>query len=268
MLDGVSVLSVENWLSAPFGSRILADLGADVVKIENPDRGDPYRYINHFYDDGVPDDLTYRFLQINRGKESLALDLRSKAGQEAFLSLAEQADIIIENLRPKKMSQLGIDYETVKDRNEDVIYCSLSGYGETGPLGEEAAFDASIQARSGIISQNVANEEEIGYTGIFIADLLGGLYTAMAVQSAFIARLRGKGGTHIDVSLLDCLLSLFNQEAAEYSATGSVTSRLQTTVIPFNVYKTEDRPAVLSIFDEANWDELCRLLGLEEWIER
>lgn len=267
MLEGLSVVSVENWLSAPLGSRILADLGADVVKVENPDNGDPYRYVNHFYDDDVPPDLTYRFLQVNRGKESLAIDLKSDEGRELFLSIAAKADAVIENLRPGKMVELGLGYEAVRERNEDVIYCSVSGYGQTGPLSDQAAFDASIQARSGIIGQNVADTDEFGYTGIFIADIVGGLYTAMAVQSAFIAKLQGEGGTHVDVSLLDCLLSLFNQEIAEYSAEGSVTSRLQATVVPFNVYETADSAVVLSLFSEDNWAELCRRLGFEEWIE-
>ncbi|MFC6989721.1 CaiB/BaiF CoA transferase family protein [Haloplanus sp. GCM10025708] len=264
MLSGVKVICVDVFLAGPFASRMLAELGADVVKVEHISRGDPYRYLEHRYDDGTPDDLTHRFAQYNRGKRSLALDLKSEEGKEVFESLAADADIILENLRPNKMSEFGLGYEDVREYNEDVIYCSISGYGETGPYNDRGGIDTLIQAMSGVVHQNSADAGGPALTGVYLADITGSMYATISVLAALVGRYNGEGGQHIDLSLLDGLVSLLNHEAAQYSAEGTAPPEIRSSLVPQGVYETADGAVALNVLDK-DWDDFCEVLGFDEW---
>ncbi len=264
MLEGVTVLSAEVYLAGPYGSRLLQDLGADVIKIENTDGGDTYRYMNHEYDVEGTDDFTYRFLQYNRGKESVSLNLKDERGAKIFKELAKDADVVMENLRPGSMKRFGLGYDDIKAVNEEIIYCSISGFGATGPYRDRAAVDTIIQAMSGLVAQNAADAGEPALTGIYIADMVGGMYAAMSVLSALASKTHR--GTYIDVSMMDSLVSMLGHEAAEYSARGTAEPRIKSTLVPQGVYGTGDGAIAINILD-ADWPAFCEILGLEAWID-
>lgn len=266
MLEGTKVLSVGAYMAGPFASRMLRDLGAEVVKVENVNGGDQYRYLNHPYDEGTPNDLTYRFLQYNRGKRSIGLDLKSDRGVEIFKSLARKSDVVLENLRPNQMAKFGLEYETIKNINEDIVYCSISGFGATGPYSDRGGVDTLIQAMSGIVRQNSADAGQPCLTGIYIADMVGGMYAATSILAGVISARSGAGGTYIDVSLLDALVSLFGHEAAQYSSEGSAPPELRSSLVPQGVYETEDGAIALFVLQK-NWTEFCDVLGFDDWIE-
>lgn len=262
MLDGITVLGVDIYLAGPFATRMLRDLGAEVIKVENVDRGDTYRYLKHDYDEGVPEDLTHRFLQYNRGKRSLALNLKEERGQEVFKELAADADVILENLKPGSMEKFGLGYDDIRELNEDIVYCSISGFGLTGPYKDRSAVDTIIQAMSGHVSQNAADAGSPALTGIYIADMIGSMYATISILSALASETHD--GTHIDVSMLDGLVSLLGHEAAEYSASGTAPPRIRSSLVPQGVYETADGAIALNVLDQY-WTVFCEILGLDEW---
>lgn len=264
MLDGITVLGVDIYLAGPFATRMLRDLGAEVIKVENVDRGDTYRYLEHDYDEGVPEDLTHRFLQYNRGKRSLALNLKEERGQEVFRELAKEADVILENLKPGSMEKFGLGYDGIHEINEEIIYCSISGYGATGPYRNRSAVDTNIQAMSGLVSQNAADAGSPSLTGIYIADMMGSMYATISILSALASPTHD--GTYIDVSMLDGLISLLNHEAAEYSATGATKPRIRSSLVPQGVYETADRAIALNVLNQ-HWTTFCEILGIDERID-
>lgn len=266
MLSGVTVLSTSVYLAGPFATRMLADLGADVIKVEHVEKGDQYRYLGHRYDEGMPDDLTHRFLQYNRGKESIGLNLKSDRGREIFKSLAAESDVLLENLRPNQMEKFELGYETVSEINEDIVYCSLSGYGETGPYNDRGGVDTLIQAMSGIVGQNSADTGHPSLTGIYIADITGSMYATISVLAGLVAQRNGDGGTHIDLALLDGLVSLLNHEAAQYSAEGTAPPEIRSSLVPQGVYETEDGAIALNILDK-HWPAFCEIVGFDDWAE-
>jgi crotonobetainyl-CoA:carnitine CoA-transferase CaiB-like acyl-CoA transferase len=262
MLDGVTVLGVDIYLAGPFATRMLRDLGAEVIKVENIDRGDTYRYLKHDYDDGMPEDLTHRFLQYNQGKRSLALNLKEDRGQEIFRELAEDADVILENLKPGSMEKFGLGYKDIHEINEEIVYCSISGYGATGPYKDRSAVDTIIQAMSGLVSQNAADADSPALTGIYIADMVGSMYATISILSALASETHN--GTYIDISMLDGLVSLLNHEAAEYSATGTAGPQIRSSLVPQGVYETNDGAIALNVLDQY-WPVFCDILGIDDW---
>lgn len=266
MLDQTRILSVSAYLAGPFASRMLADLGAEVIKVENVDGGDPFRYLKHPYDEETTDDLTYRFLQYNRGKQSIGLDLKTDQGVAIFKSLARKSDVIIENLRPNQMEKMGLGYDTIRKVNNDIVYCSISGFGETGPYRERGGVDPLIQAMSGLVDQNRADAEQASLTGIYIADIIGSMYAAISILAGLVLARREGSGTHIDLSLFDGLVSLLNHEAAQYSAEGSAPPSLSSGSVPQGVFETEDGAIALYI-PQKSWTEFCEIIGFRDWIE-
>lgn len=262
MLDGITVLGVDIYLAGPFATRMLRDLGAEVIKIENADRGDTYRYLKHDYDDGTPEDLTHRFLQYNRGKRSLALNLKEDRGQEIFKELAKDADVVLENLKPGSMEKFGLGYEDIREINDEIVYCSISGYGVTGPYKDRSAVDTIIQAMSGLVSQNAADGGSPTLTGIYIADMIGSMYATISILSALASETHD--GTYIDLSMLDGLVSLLNHEAAEYSASGTAEPRIRSSLVPQGVYETSDGAIAMNVLDQ-HWSVFCEILGIEDW---
>ena len=216
-LEGIRVLEVGVFMAAPFASMQLADLGAEVINVEDPRAGDPVRASGPFVEgESSP------YLRLNRNKESVALDLKSEAGKQAFLALVGTADVVIENLRPGAMARLGLDAAGVHAVNPRVVYASGSGWGQDGPLAPLPGLDIMAQARSGIMSITGTPGGEPVKVGVPVCDLVCGLYLALAVTAALRERDRSGRGQAIDVSLFEAGASLAVWEAGKYFATGVV----------------------------------------------
>lgn len=204
-LDGVRVLDLTRLLPGPYATQLLADAGADVVKVESPDRGDYARNTPPTTDAGVG----RLFDAVNRGKRSVALDLTTDADREAFYALAADADVVVEGFSPGTVERLGVDYEAVREHNEDLVYCSLSGYGQTGEFAARAGHDLNYLATTGVLDANRRDtDERPRIPGIPIADMTGGLFAAFAIVAALLSRGLGNGGAYVDTSLADAALSV------------------------------------------------------------
>ena len=264
-LSGVRVLEVGVFMAAPFAAMQLADLGAEVIKIEDPRAGDPVRASGPFVDgESSP------YLRLNRNKESVALDLKSEAGRRAFLALVETADVVIENLRPGAMARLGLDAAGVQAVNPRVVYASGSGWGQDGPLAPLPGLDIMAQARSGIMSITGTPGGEPVKVGVPVCDLVCGLYLALAVTAALRERDRTGIGQAVDVSLFEAGVSLAVWEAGKYFATGEVGGPLGSahqSQAPYQAFRTSDGWITIGANTPNTWAGLCRTLGMDDELD-
>lgn len=214
-LQGIKILEIANYISGPFASMLLADLGAEVTKIEIPGQGDPFR--------GWGDNAySPTFCNFNRNKRSLSLNVQTPEGREIFLRLARDADVIIENMRPGVLDRLGLGYEAVRAINEGVVYCSVSGYGSDGPDRDRPGYDTIGQARGGLLSLITDLDKGVGSP---LSDLVTGMYACYAIQGALISRLRGGKGQKVETSLLQATVAFVGENMARYLASGVVPDR-------------------------------------------
>ena len=244
VLNGIKVLDLTRVLSGPFCSMILGDMGAEIVKIERPDKGDDSREVGPF----VNGESTY-FMSINRNKKSLAVDLRTEEGHEIFNGLVRDADVIIENYKPGTMEKLGISYDDVIKIKPDIIYCSISGYGQTGPMREKPAYDAVIQAMGGLMS--ITGQEKPTRVGSSLGDITAALYGA------------------IDISMLDCQVSILENAIARYTVTGEVPQPLgnrHATIAPLEPFMTRNGEIMIGVGNDKLWEVFCRTVNREELI--
>jgi formyl-CoA transferase len=260
-LAGVRVLEVGNFMAGPFCGMQLADLGADVIKVETPHGGDMVRWSAPFVSGE-----SSNFIRLNRNKRSLAVDLKDARGKEIFQRLAKTADVIVENLRPGAMARLGLDYEQLKEVNPRLVYVAASGWGQDGPLAQLSGLDIMAQARSGLMS--ITGEPDGGpvKVGVPICDLVCALYGALAAVSALAARERTGQGQLIDVSLFESAMSLAVWEAGKYFATGEVPVRhgsAHQNSAPYQAIRAEDGWLTVGATSPRNWHSLCRTMGLE-----
>lgn len=262
LLTDVKVLDVTQVISGSFASMMLADMGADVVKIERPETGDFGRQNPPF----VGDRSAY-FMSLNRNKRSVSLDLSSEAGQQAFLRLAEESDVVIENLKPGTLTKFGLDYESVRERNEGIIYCSVSGFGQTGPYADLPALDIVVQAYAGNMSMTGPREGQPYRSGIPIGDIAGSMYASQSVLAALHARDRTGEGQFIDVSMAEGLVSWLTVRAGYTFATGEPyprTGNQLDEIVPYGVYETADSYLAVAAVQDRHWDRLCELLDRPE----
>jgi crotonobetainyl-CoA:carnitine CoA-transferase CaiB-like acyl-CoA transferase len=261
-LSGIRVLEVGVFMAAPFAAMQLADLGAEVIKVEDPRSGDPVRASGPFVDgESSP------YLRLNRNKESVALDLKSDAGKRAFLALVATADVVLENLRPGAMARLGLDAAGVSAVNPRVVYASGSGWGQDGPLAPLPGLDIMAQARSGIMSITGTPGGEPVKVGVPLCDLVCGLYLALAVTAALRERDRTGVGQAIDVSLFEAGVSLAVWEAGKYFATGEVGGPLGSahqSQAPYQAFRTADGWITIGANTPNTWAGLCRTLDLTD----
>ena len=259
-LTGITVLEVGVFMAAPYASMQLADLGARVIKVEDPRSGDPVRASGPFLDgESSP------YLRLNRNKESVALDLKTPAGKRAFLALVETADVVIENLRPGAMARLGLDAAGVHAVNPRVVYASGSGWGQDGPLAPLPGLDIMAQARSGIMSITGTPGGEPVKVGVPVCDLVCGLYLALGVTAALRERDRTGRGQAIDVSLFEAGVSLAVWEAGKYFATGEVGGPLGSahqSQAPYQAFRTADGWITIGANTPNTWAGLCRALDM------
>ncbi len=264
LLSGARILDLSHMLAGPFGSMMLGDLGAEVIKIE-PREGDPMRQMGpHFYQT----ESAY-FLCANRSKQSVTLDLRQERGRAIFYDLVRISDVVYENFRPGIVKKLQIDYDTVKAINPRIIYSSISGFGQNGPYRDRPAFDIAIQGLSGAMSIT-GTKETPARMGIAMGDLAGGMYAAFAVAAALYQRQRTGTGCYIDLSLLDCLTALLAYVGQYYFHDGVVPGPQGTehmSVVPYQSFKTKDGWLVVAAFTEKFWQNLCHALDLLHLID-
>ena len=264
-LAGLRVLELANLIAGPYCGLLLADLGADVVKVENPDGGDFSRATRPFVR-GV----SAGFLALNRNKRSLALDLKHPEGRALFLRLADGADVVLENFRPGTMRDLGIDYETIRRFNPGIVYASASGFGQTGPYSQRPGLDLIAQGMSGLMSITGEEGGAPVKAGVPLCDLTAALFMSYSILSALIARARDGEGQYIDVSLLEAGVALEIWETSGYFATGEVPGRLGSAHrvnAPYQAFRTSDGYITLGATSAGPWAAFCREAGLERLME-
>ena len=266
-LDGVRVLDLTWVLAGPFASMVLCDLGADVIKVERPGVGDVARYTAPI----VNGESCY-FFSVNRGKRSLTLDLKSERGRDIFLRLVEKADVVMENFTPGTMERLGLGYPTLQERNPRLIYAATSGFGQTGPDRFRPALDVVVQGMGGIMSITGEPDGPPVRPGASLGDITGGLFTAIGVLAALQERERSGRGQMIDVSMLDCQISILENAFVRYFATGEVPKPLGTrhpAATPFQAFPTKDGYIVLALSwgIENQWELYCATIGRHDLID-
>ncbi|MGI8563469.1 MAG: CaiB/BaiF CoA transferase family protein [Candidatus Dormibacter sp.] len=264
-LEGIRVVEVGNYMAAPFCTMQLADLGAEVIKVENPAGGDEVRQAGPFLGD-----QSSPFLRLNRNKRSLALDLKPAAGKAVFRRLVESADVVVENLRPGTMARLELDHARLAEINRGLIYVAVSGWGQDGPLAPLAGLDIMAQARSGLMSITGEVGGDPLKVGVPICDLVCALYGALAAVSALRARDQTGQGQFIDVSLLEAGVSLTIWEAGQYFATGEVpgpNGSAHQNNAPYQAVRAADGWVTIGATTPRNWPAFCHALGLEPLLD-
>jgi len=261
-LEGIRVLELASYVTGPFAALLLADLGADVVKIEQPGQGDPFR--------GWGEKLySATFCSLNRNKKSVTLDIRRDEGRDIFLKLAAGSDIVIENFRPGTMEKRGLGYEAIQALNPKVIYCSISGFGQKGPYRDLPGYDTIGQAMSGLLSLLTDPEKPQGM-GISFSDHLTGIYACYGILGALVHRMITGEGQRVETSLLRATLSFISENAARYFETGVVPRRAYRTKTAgvFAFVDKDGLPFVIHLSSpEKFWRGLLEVVGKKEWAE-
>lgn len=259
MLTGVTVLELGQVIAGTFGGVILADLGAEVIKVE-PHSGDTARNPKIAPLEG--ESAIHLFM--NRGKKSIALDLKDPRGLEIFYRLVDEADAVVDNFRPGVMARLGIDHDKLKARNPDIVTVSVTGFGEYGPAKDKAAFDLVVQAYSGHMDITGPADGDPARVGIPIADIAGGIYSCISVLAGLVGRELHGVGQHADVAMLDSLVSMLSYDALDHLNSGNVLHRAGTAhahMVPWQAFKTSNGYVVVAARDEKFWRNLCDAIG-------
>ena len=262
LFQGVRVLDLSRVLSGPYCTALMGDLGADVIKVEAPGTGDDARSLGPFRDGE-----SIYFAILNRGKRSLVLDLKQDRERQLLLRLAAEVDVLVENFRPGVAAHLGADYETLSPANPRLIYASISGFGQDGPLAARPAYDLIVQAASGLMSITGWPDGPPTRAGESVGDLVAGLFTAWGIAAALFARERTGSGTHIDVSMLESLLALQVTAISQLNATGRAPGRVgnrHPVSTPFDTYQASDGLVVLAVANEAGFARFAELIGHPE----
>ncbi len=259
-LAGITVVDLTRVLAGPACTQMLADLGARVIKVEQPGCGDDARAIGPFVE-GV----SAYFMSMNRNKESIALDLKDAQDRAIFERLLDGADILAENFRPGTLEKLGYSWEALRARYPRLIFASISGFGQTGPYHRQPAYDMVVQAMSGMMSVTGHGADAPCRVGVSIGDLAAGLYSVIGIQSALMRRLHTQRGERLDVSMLDCQVALLENAVARLEATGSVPNPIGTrhpSMAPFDAYTAQDGRFVIAVGNDSAFVRLCEVLEL------
>jgi crotonobetainyl-CoA:carnitine CoA-transferase CaiB-like acyl-CoA transferase len=258
-MEGMRVIALEHAVAAPLCSRHLADMGADVIKIERPGDGDFARA----YDDYV-NGMCSHFIWLNRGKRSVALDVKNPDARAALDTLVAGADVLVQNLAPGAAARLGLTYEALSPVNPKLVVCDISGYGESGPFVRKKAYDLLIQAESGLISVT-GSEDEPSRVGISIADIATGMYALTGILGALVRRGRTGQGANIKIAMLDALGEWMTYPMLRHAYAGSPPPRVPTThpgIAPYGAHKTKDGQVILGLQNEREWAVFCdKILG-------
>ncbi len=262
-LAGFTVLDLTRVLSGPYCTMVLADLGARVIKVEHPGKGDDTR---HWGPPFVGVESAY-FLSINRNKESVTLDFKPPAGREVLGRLIAQADVLVENFRPGALERAGFGWEAMHERCPTLVYASISGYGQTGPRRDEAGYDAVMQAEGGLMSVT-GDADRPGYRlGVAITDMVAGLYCAQGITAALLARERSGTGQRVDIGMLDTTAALLTYQAANWFTTGETPLRKgnrHATIAPYETFTTIDGEIVIAVGNDEIWKRFCPAIGVPD----
>ncbi|MGN6422358.1 MAG: CaiB/BaiF CoA transferase family protein [Asticcacaulis sp.] len=268
-LSGLKVLELARILAGPWCGQLLADLGAEVIKIERPGVGDDTRQWGPPFvkdRDGQSWGAAY-FHACNRGKASVAVNIDSSEGQAAIRALAAEADVLIENFKVGGLSKYGLDYASLKTINPRLIYASITGFGQDGPYAQRAGYDYIIQGMSGLMEITGEPEREPQKVGVAVVDLFTGVYTATAVLAALHGRERTHEGCHIDMSLFDTATAMLANQAGNYLASGQSPSRLgnaHPNIAPYQVFPVKDGHVIVAVGNDAQFHKFCNAIGADE----
>ncbi len=258
-LSGVRVVALEQAVAAPFCTRQLADLGADVVKVERPDGGDLARA----YDSAIRGQSAY-FVWLNRGKRSIVLDLKRRDARAICDRLIERADVLVHNLTPGAIDRLGFGYDAVSARNPRLIWCGISGYGLDGPYREKKAYDMLVQGESGVVALTGVADAPVK-VGVSVADIAAGLYAYSSILAALIQRHRTRHGERIDISMLECLTEWVSPPLYVWQGTGAIPMRAglrHNMIVPYGAYQCADGAVMLAVQTDREWRRFCeQVLG-------
>src|SRR5919106_4936418 len=261
-LDGITVLDFSRVLSGPYCTMLLADMGARVIKIEQPGRGDDTRAWGPPF---VSGESAY-FLSVNRNKQSVTLDFKQAAGRAVLDRLVARADVLVENFRPGAMQRLGLDYESVAATHPRLVYASISGFGQHGPKRDRPGYDAVVQAEGGLMSVTGAADGPPYRLGVAIADLVAGLLAAQGITLALFARSRTGRGQHVDIGMLDGVAALLSYQAGIFFATGDAPRRMgnrHPTIVPYELFEASDGEFVLAVGTDDQFKRFCETAGAE-----
>ena len=262
-LDGIRVIDLSRILAGPFCTMLLGDLGAEVIKVEQPEVGDGSRQWGPPW---VGSESAY-FLSINRNKKSITVNLKHRAGQEIMQRLISEADVLVENFLPGTLERFDLDYQTLSAQNPGLIYCSISGYGQNGPYRNLPGFDFMIQAQGGIMSITGPVEGPPHKVGVAIVDITAGLFANSAILAALHHRHQSGEGQYIDIALLDSQIGWLVNQAHNYFATGSAPERFgnaHPNIVPYEVFRTQEGYLALAIGTDAQYKRFCELVACPE----
>jgi crotonobetainyl-CoA:carnitine CoA-transferase CaiB-like acyl-CoA transferase len=261
-LDGLLVVDLTRVLSGPYCTMLLADMGARVIKIEQPGKGDDTRAWGPPFQGG---ESAY-FLSINRNKESLALDIKQPRGREFLERLLARADVLVENFRPGTIERLGLGHAAIAPRFPRLVYCSISGFGQSGPRREQPGYDAVMQAEGGLMSITGEADGPPYRLGVAISDIVTGMFAAQGITLALLARERTGQGQLVDISMLDATAALLTYQAAIYFATGKPPVRMgnrHPTIVPYETFEGTDGAFVLAVGNDEQWRRFCTTAGID-----
>jgi crotonobetainyl-CoA:carnitine CoA-transferase CaiB-like acyl-CoA transferase len=274
-LDGIKVLDLSRVLAGPWAGQLLADLGADVVKVERPGSGDETRAWGPPFlkdEEGRDTHETAYFACANRNKRSLCLDFTRPDNLALLLRLIEHADVVLENFRCGDLARHGLDYASLKARNPRLVYCSITGFGHTGPYAQHAGYDFLIQGMGGLMSITGRADGEPGAgpqkVGVALTDVMTGLYATIAIQAALAERVRSGLGQHVDLALLDVQIAALANQASNYLAGGGVPKRLgnaHPSIVPYQDFPTADGDMIIAIGNDGQFARFCEAIGHPQW---
>ncbi len=251
-LDGITVLDLTRVLSGPYCTMLLADMGARVIKVEQPGKGDDTRAWGPPFMAG---ESAY-FLSINRNKESVTLDFKHPDGREVLERLIAKSDVLVENFRPGTLTKLGLDYQTLAAKHPRLVYCSISGFGQSGPRAKEPGYDAIMQAEGGLMSITGAPGGEPYRLGVAIVDIVSGMFAAYGVAMGLLARERTGRGQEVDLAMLDATVALLTYQAGNFFASGKIPARLgnrHPSIVPYETFAAADGDFVLAVGNDDQW---------------
>jgi len=265
-LAGLKVVEMARVLAGPWAGQTLSDLGCEVIKVESPAGDDTRQWGPPFVQRGEDSSASY-FHSTNRGKASVTIDFRDEAGRARLKELLQDADILIENFKTGGLAKYGLDYESLRAEFPKLIYCSITGFGHTGPYAHRAGYDFIIQGMSGLMSITGEPDRQPQKSGMAITDIFTGIYATTAILAAVHQRNETGRGQHIDMSLLDCAVAIMGNQAMNYLTTGVAPTRMgnaHPNLTPYEVFETSDGHIIIATGNDGQFQRLCRLLGLDD----
>ena len=269
-LSGIRVLDLSRVLAGPWCTQILADLGAEVIKIEKPGEGDDTRKWGPPYIESGDEKLSAYFLSCNRGKKSVTVDIASQGGQDIIRHLVARSDVLVENYKVGGLKKYLLDYNSLKKINPKLVYCSITGFGQDGPFADKAGYDFMIQGMCGLMSVTGEPSGMPQKDGVALVDVMTGMYASNAIMAALIARQNTGTGAYIDMALLDVGVAMMANQALNYLATSTPPKRMgnaHPNIVPYQAFATKDGHIILAIGNDAQFARFAVACGQEQWVK-